>query len=296
MKDILQEIIANKRKEIAEQKIAVPLQTLVDMGAGQFERPVRSMRKALEESATGIIAEFKRKSPSKGWIFPDATVQTVVPAYEKAGASACSILTDNKFFGGSLNDLRDARKLANIPLLRKDFIIDEYQLYQARIMGADAVLLIAAALTEEECSSLAEAAHSLDLEVLLEIHSEDELSYLTPNIDMLGINNRNLGTFHTDVENSFRVVKALTPDLSPLPPHKRGGEKALTPSLVERGLGGEVSRQGGEVSLISESGISDTETIKSLRKEGFRGFLIGETFMKTGQPGESLSQFIKELS
>jgi indole-3-glycerol phosphate synthase len=196
-------------------------------------------------------------------------IEDIVPLYEKNGAAACSILTDNTFFGGSLTDLSAARRLVDIPLLRKDFIIDEYQVYQARIMGADAILLIAAALTEEECLSLAKTAHELNLEVLLEIHSEAELSYLNPYIDMLGVNNRNLGTFHTDVKNSFRLIgqmklAAKATGLSPL--------------------------------LISESGISGTEIVKELRKTGFRGFLMGETFMKTEQPGESLLNFIGGLS
>ena len=150
-KDILQDIIANKRIEVARQKQAVSLQTLLALGSDRMERDTRSMRAALESSPSGIIAEFKRKSPSKGWLHPGANIADVVPAYEAGGASACSILTDGDFFGGSLGDLQKARKLVDLPLLRKDFIIDTYQLFQARVIGADAVLLIAAALTEEEC-------------------------------------------------------------------------------------------------------------------------------------------------
>ena len=208
-KDILQDIIANKRIEVARQKQAVSLQTLLALGSDRMERDTRSMRAALESSPSGIISEFKRKSPSKGWLHPGANIADVVPAYEAGGASACSILTDGDFFGGSLGDLQKARKLVDLPLLRKDFIIDTYQLFQARVMGADAVLLIAAALTEEECRILAETAHSLQLEVLLEVHSEDELKYLNADIDMLGVNNRNLGTFHTDVNNSFKLVDKM---------------------------------------------------------------------------------------
>jgi indole-3-glycerol phosphate synthase len=268
MKDTLHEIISNKRIEVDEQKRAVDLRTLLTIGNDPLERKTLSMKTALAASASGIIAEFKRKSPSKGWLYPDAMIEDIVPLYEKNGAAACSILTDNTFFGGSLTDLSAARRLVDIPLLRKDFIIDEYQVYQARIMGADAILLIAAVLTEEECLSLAKTAHELNLEVLLEIHSETELSYLNPYIDMLGVNNRNLGTFHTDVKNSFRLIEqmklaAKVTGLSPL--------------------------------LISESGISDTEIVKELRKAGFRGFLMGETFMKTEQPGESLLNFIGGL-
>lgn len=269
MKDILQEIIANKRIEVERQKQAVKLQTLLNLGGDRLERATHSMRAALAASPSGIIAEFKRKSPSKGWLHPDAAISEIIPAYEKNGASACSILTDSCFFGGSLGDLCRARNLVNLPLLRKDFIIDEYQLYQARVMGADAVLLIAACLTEEQCALLAELAHTLSLEVLLEVHTEQELEYLNPNIDMLGVNNRNLGTFHTDVENSFRLAEKL---------QEVAQSKNVSPLLV------------------SESGISQTATVNKLREDGFRGFLIGETFMKTEKPGETLAGFIGDLS
>lgn len=269
MKDILQEIIANKRIEVERQKEAIPLQTLLAMGGDRLEQNTHSMRKSLAASSSGIIAEFKRKSPSKGWLHPEADVTAIVPEYAKAGASACSILTDGKFFGGSLSDLQKARKLVNIPLLRKDFIIDTYQIFQARVMGADAILLIAACLTPEECLTLAETAHSLQLEVLLEIHSEDELEYLNPHIDMLGVNNRNLGSFHTDIQNSFRLAEKMKE---------------------------EASRKGISPLLIAESGISRIEDVKKLQEAGFRGFLIGETFMKTQQPGNTLTEFIGGLS
>lgn len=263
VKDILQEIIANKRIEVARQKAAVNMHTLLALGSDRLDRPTRSMRAALEASPSGIIAEFKRRSPSKGWLHPGADVADIVPAYEHGGASACSILTDGDFFGGSLGDLQKARRLVNLPLLRKDFIIDSYQLFQARVMGADAVLLIAAALTTEECRILAETAHSLQLEVLLEVHTEEELGHLNADIDMLGVNNRNLGTFHTDIDNSFRLIDKIR-DYAPL--------------------------------LVSESGISRTDTIRQLREAGFRGFLIGETFMKTERPGETLAELIGGLA
>jgi indole-3-glycerol phosphate synthase len=259
-------ILANKRLEVERQKKAVGLQTLLAMGHERMERPTRSMRNALAKSPSGIIAEFKRKSPSKGWIFPGASAEEVIPAYEQAGASACSVLTDGDFFGGSLRDLQTARGKVSIPLLRKDFIIDEYQLFQARVMGADAILLIAAALTEESCASLAATAHALHLEVLLEIHSEAELSFLNPDIDMLGVNNRNLNTFQTEVENSFRMAEKLQSVQGKRPPL-----------------------------LVSESGISGAEVVNRLRQVGFQGFLIGETFMKTRTPGESLANFISGL-
>ena len=262
-KDILQDIIANKRVEVERQKAAVSLRTLLSLGGDRLERPTRSMREALASSPYGIIAEFKRKSPSKGWLHPHAEVADVVPAYEAGGASACSILTDGKFFGGSLGDLRKARDLADLPLLRKDFIIDTYQLFQAKVMGADAVLLIAAALTREECRVLTDTAHGLNLEVLLEVHSEKELDYVDESTDMLGVNNRHLGTFHTDVENSVRLTNQLR-GLDPL--------------------------------LVSESGIAHTDTVRQLREAGFQGFLIGETFMRTKNPGDTLAHFIGGLS
>ena len=260
MADILETIVANKRKEVERQKQAVSLQTLLAMGNDRLGRPTLLMRQALASSKTGIIAEFKRKSPSKGWLHPGARVQEVLPFYAEGGASACSILTDGDFFGGSLSDLQQARRLVNIPLLRKDFIIDPYQLYQARVMGADAVLLIAACLSKAECADLAATAHSLQLEVLLEVHNETELDHLNAHIDMLGVNNRHLGTFNTDVKHSFKLIDQLR------------GQAPL---------------------LVSESGISQTETVKQLRAAGFRGFLIGETFMKTAQPGETLRNFIE---
>lgn len=259
MKDILSEIIANKRFEVDLQKQAISIEQLQE-GITDIS-PAHSMKQALIASTSGIIAEFKRRSPSKGWIQQDARPEEVVPTYAAAGAAALSILTDEKFFGGSLKDIRTARPLVQIPILRKDFIIDEYQLYQAKIVGADAVLLIAAALEQDKCNELAEKAHSLGLEVLLEIHSTEEIAYINKGVDMIGINNRNLGTFFTDVENSFRLAGQL--------PH--------------------------DSVLVSESGISDPETVKRLRKAGFRGFLIGETFMRTPQPGESLQNFLETL-
>ncbi|MDD4514448.1 indole-3-glycerol phosphate synthase TrpC [Massilibacteroides sp.] len=268
MKDILQNIIENKRIELERQQQAVSLNTLLALGNERLERPTISMRARLEASESGIIAEFKRKSPSKGWLHPKAAVKDVLPAYEAGGACACSVLTDGDFFGGSLGDLQTARGLVELPLLRKDFIIDAYQLYQARVLGADAVLLIAAVLSPKECAALAELAHSLDLEVLLEIHTEEELEHLNEHVDMLGVNNRNLGSFHTDVENSFRLAEKM----------KTVGEtKGLNPLL------------------LSESGLKDVETILRLRKAGFRGFLIGETFMRDEYPGEILRNLINDI-
>lgn len=276
MKDILSEIIRHKREEIARQKQAVSLGQLREQAAPllQEERPRRSMKQSLAASPTGIIAEFKRRSPSKGWINEGAQPDIIPPAYETAGASALSILTDEAFFGGSLKDLHRARPLVGIPILRKDFVIDEYQLLQARIVGADAVLLIAACLTQEACSTLARQAHDLRLEVLLEIHTPEELAYVSREVDMVGVNNRNLGSFVTDVDNSFRIAGQLRQAVG-LPDCGNGGDDLPL--------------------LVSESGISSPDTIRRLRAVGFRGFLIGETFMKTADPGETLKQFIAQV-
>ncbi len=258
-KDILAEIVANKRFELDVQKRSISPEQLRE--AATEPRSFRSMRTSLAGSPSGIIAEFKRRSPSKGWIQKEAKPEEITVAYEQAGASALSILTDEVYFGGTLKDIRVARPLVNLPILRKEFIVDDYQLYQARVIGADAILLIAAALEKEQCRELADKAHELGLEVLLELHHEDELEYISPEIDMIGINNRNLGTFYTSVENSFRLAEQLPK----------------------------------EMLLVSESGISDPQTVRDLRKAGFRGFLIGENFMKTTDPGASLSGFIQRI-
>lgn len=258
--DILEKIIAAKRSEVARQKEAVSTEMLLD-AEQMLRRPV-SMSQALTASATGIIAEFKRCSPSKGRIHGDARIEDIVPVYEQSGASAISILTDEPFFGGSTADFCHARQLVSCPLLRKEFIIDEYQIIQSRAMGADAILLIAAALTQEQCRRFVQLAHELSLEVLLEIHSESELEYMACGADMIGVNNRNLGTFVTDVENSFRLIEKL-------------------PQNIVR---------------VSESGISSPKTVAQLRQAGYKGFLMGENFMKESHPGDALKQFIVQLN
>lgn len=261
MKDILQDIVETKIVTVEQDKRARPISEIVaSLSAMSF--PERSMKRALAESQSGIIAEFKRRSPSLGWINQSADVRQVAAAYQAGGASAISVLTDTPYFGGTLDDLRVARQTVDIPILRKDFIVDEYQLYQAREVGADAVLLIAAVLDRKECGRLAGVARSLGLETLLEIHAESELDYVSDRIDMVGVNNRNLGTFHTDVEVSFRLAERLAKD-----------------SL-----------------LVSESGISRVKTVAELRRKGFRGFLIGENFIKREHPGSALEDFINELS
>lgn len=282
--DILSEITDHKRIEVELQKQAVSPEQLREQVRDLMENspaPRRSMKRALASSPAGIIAEFKRRSPSKGWIYETAKADEIPAAYEAAGASAISILTDAKFFGGSLRDIRTARPLVDIPILRKDFIIDEYQLLQARIAGADAVLLIAACLTQEECADLTARAHTLGLEVLLEIHSPRELAYISKDVDMVGVNNRNLGTFVTDVENSFRIAGQLRQTIA----DARNVPDAQDSSDTPRNL----------PLLVSESGISHPETICRLRTAGFRGFLIGETFMKTPRPGDALKGFIQGI-
>lgn len=288
--DILSEITDHKRIEVELQKQAVSPEQLREQVCDLMENspaPRRSMKRALASSPAGIIAEFKRRSPSKGWIYKTAKADEIPAAYEAAGASAISILTDAKFFGGSLRDIRTARPLVDIPILRKDFIIDEYQLLQARIAGADAVLLIAACLTQEECADLTARAHALGLEVLLEIHSPRELAYISKDVDMVGVNNRNLGTFVTDVENSFRIAGQLRQTIADACniSDARNVPNAQGSSDTPRHL----------PLLVSESGISHPETICRLRTAGFRGFLIGETFMKTPQPGDALKGFIQGI-
>lgn len=261
MKDILQEIVATKRAEIDRRKRETDFQALYRQA--ETPRTTRhSLREALRSSSTGIISEFKRRSPSKGWINREADVQSVVRAYQQAGATALSVLTDTPYFGGTDDDLRAARQACSLPILRKDFTIDEFQLVESRVLGADAVLLIAAALTREQCRRFAEIAHQLELEVLLEIHDQSELDYYSEYVDVLGVNNRNLGSFHTDVANSFRLIEQMPQEATP----------------------------------ISESGISNPDTVKELRAIGFKGFLIGENFMKTEAPGDSLKSFINALN
>ncbi len=267
MKDILTEIVAHKRKEVAMYKLAVPTEGLKELVDTLSPSP-RSMKASLAASSTGIISEFKRKSPSKGWINQEARPSEVIPAYWGGGASALSILTDEHFFGGSLKDIKAVRPLIQLPILRKDFIIDEHQLFEARLAGADAVLLIAACLTIDKCDELASIAHAIGLEVLLEVHSEEELPYVSCKPDILGVNNRHLGSFVTDVQNSFRLAEAL---------------KQTVKNVADAPL------------LISESGISKPEIVHQLREVGYQGFLMGEAFMKERLPGMALKRFISAL-
>ena len=262
MGDILEEIVAFKRKEVEKFKKELSQVFLESRVEILKNSEMVSMKLALKNSTSGIIAEFKRKSPSKGWIARNASPERTAYSYQTNGATALSILTDSEYFGGSNVHIRLARQMkVYIPILYKNFIIDEYQLYQARVCGASAVLLIAACLSKEQCKNLIHTAHELELEVLLEMHSEEETEYAELEPDMCGINNRNLGTFDTDVNNSFNLIQRLPADAV----------------------------------KVSESGISDVDTIRQLKTVGYQGFLIGETFMKEPDPGLALSQFIAQL-
>jgi len=254
---ILDKITDNKRLELVELKKVLSLDELRERD--NYGRKTFSMKASLNASNTGIISEFKRKSPSKGDIHPGINPEDVVPLYEEYGASGVSCLADKDFFGGSPDDVARARKcLKKTPLLFKEFLIDPYQLHLAKASGADVILLIAACLEVNQCQELADEAHSLGLETLLEVHSEDELSHFSDYIDIVGVNNRNLKIFKTDIQNSITLSKNLPQN----------------------------------VTKISESGISDPKTIVELQKYGFKGFLMGENFMKEQNPGIALRDFI----
>ena len=257
---ILDRIIAYKRKEIESKKLAFPLDLLKQ--STYYSRSTASLTEALNESQTGIIAEHKRRSPSKSVINDTVDVDKVAVGYQNAGVCGMSVLTDTKFFGGSLSDLLLARSVVSFPLLRKEFIIDPYQIHEARAYGADAILLIAAILSEGQLKDFSKLAKSLQLDVLLEIHNEEELKRsLHSTVDMIGVNNRNLKTFEVSIETSKRLSQ-----------------------LIPK-----------EFTKVSESGISTIETIRDLKSYGFQGFLIGENFMKTDDPGDAANEFIKQI-
>ncbi|WP_136481838.1 indole-3-glycerol phosphate synthase TrpC [Cognatitamlana onchidii] len=258
--NILDKITLDKRKEVALKKSIIPVSQLEQ--SVLFERPTVSLANNLRNSKSGIIAEHKRRSPSKSVINNTLTVQDVSKGYESAGVCGMSVLTDGKYFGGSLDDLLTARASCNLPLLRKEFIIDSYQILEAKAYGADVILLIAAILSRDEIKQFSEFAKSLNLDVLLEVHNEEELhKAVMPSLDMLGVNNRNLKTFEVSLETS------------------KGLSNIIPNDFVK----------------VSESGISNIEAIKELQPYGYQGFLIGENFMKTDNPGESAGAFIKEL-
>lgn len=259
--NILDKIVVDKRKEVNLRKSLIPIKQLEQ--SVLFERETMSLAQNLRASNSGIIAEHKRRSPSKSVINQSLNVQDVARGYEDAGVCGMSVLTDAKYFGGALDDLLLARASCNLPLLRKEFIIDDYQIIEAKSYGADVILLIAAILTREEIKQFSELAKNLNLDVLLEVHNEEELhKSIMPSIDMLGVNNRNLKTF----EVSLKTSKLLSEQI---------------PS---------------EFVKVSESGISSVDAIKELQPYGYKGFLIGENFMKTDNPGQSAKSFINQLN
>jgi len=253
--NILDTIIERKKQEISEAKSKISVEQLKD--SEFFERKTFSLKETLK-SKSGIIAEFKRKSPSKGIINDKVSPLEVVSDYEKHGASAVSILTDNDFFGGSFNDILSVRNHINVPILRKDFMIDEYQFYEAKSIGADVILLIAACLSPNQVLEFTELAHSLNLEVLLEIHSEEELKHINPAIDFVGINNRNLKDFKVNLQHSVELKNQLPKDIF----------------------------------SIAESGIYNENDFLFLKEKGFDGFLMGEYFMR----GNKFSEFITNVA
>jgi indole-3-glycerol phosphate synthase len=256
--NILDQIIRQKHQEVAERKSLIPAKLLEQ--SIYFEGKAVSMCKYIRrQDKTGIISEFKRKSPSKGIINATAAVEPTTIGYMQAGASALSILTDSEFFGGKNEDLTLARKYNFCPILRKDFIIDEYQIIEAKSIGADCILLIAAVLNPAEISSLAAFAHALGMEVLLEVHDQNELDMsLNEHLDLIGVNNRNLKTFDVSIETSLSLIESI-PD---------------------------------QFVKISESGISEPETLVKLKKAGFDGFLIGENFMRSARPNQAANNFM----
>ncbi len=258
--NILDKIVKDKRKEVALKKTIIPTSQLE--ASVLFDRATFSLAAALRASTTGIIAEHKRRSPSKATINQNTNVGQVAMGYKNAGVCGMSVLTDIKYFGGSLEDLLLARACVAMPLLRKEFIIDPYQIIEAKAHGADVILLIAAILSKEEIKTFSELAKSLQLDVLLEVHNEAELhKSLMPSIDMLGVNNRNLKTFEVSLATS-KALSRLIPD---------------------------------DFVKVSESGISSVAAIQDLKTYGYQGFLIGENFMKTPNPGKSAEAFITKL-
>ena len=257
--NILDKIIQRKKEEIEQSKSNISLSELKDYDF--FIRESFSLKETIR-TKSGIITEFKRKSPSKGIINANSKPLDVVKDYEKNGASAISILTDSDFFGGAFEDILSVRNAVNIPILRKDFMIDEYQFYEAKAIGADVILLIASCLSPNQVSEFTDLAHQLNLEVLLEIHSEDELNHINNAVDFVGINNRNLKDFKVDLHHSVSLKNQL-------PKH---------------------------IFSIAESGIYTIKDYQFLKEKGFDGFLMGEYFMKTENPGQTFAEFINQSS
>jgi len=258
---ILDQIIASKKREVLLKKSILPIKQLEQ--SVLFERKTNSLVHHISNSSSGIIAEHKRRSPSKSVINQSHSVEDIVRSYENGGASGISVLTDGQYFGGSLDDLVLARATTHLPLLRKDFVVDEFQIIEAKAFGADLILLIAAVLTREEIKTLSELAQSLHMEVLLEIHNEKELhKSIMPTLDLIGVNNRNLKTFDVNLDYSKQLAEHIPNDFI----------------------------------KISESGIDDTAAVIELQQHGYKGFLMGEYFMKSENPEKSITEFIKKLA
>lgn len=257
MDSILNAIVDNKRREIEARAMLGIYDKALSHAQKSAYTPV-SMSRNIIDNEFGIIAEFKRRSPSRGDIHPGAVADVIVKGYTESGAAACSILTDTVYFGGALSDLALARKSTSLPLLRKEFIVDTCQIFEARQYGADAILLIASILSFNDIVKFTDTAHQLGMEVLLELHDMNELDRFNPEVDMVGINNRNLSTFVTDTDVSMQMASALPDDIV----------------------------------KVAESGLSSISEIHRLRDVGYRGFLIGETFMKHQHPGKALKDFI----
>ncbi|MBX9732664.1 MAG: indole-3-glycerol phosphate synthase TrpC [Chitinophagaceae bacterium] len=257
--NILDTIIAAKRKEVEEQKKQVSLQELSKQLANA-KNGYSLKENLINPNSSGIIAEFKRKSPSKGIINSNASVTEVTSAYCKQGAAGISVLTDEPFFGGTMKDLLAVTPLP-IPVLRKDFMIDPYQIVEAKVAGASVILLIAACLSPKEVKFLASQAHDIGLEVLLEIHNEEELEHISNEVDMVGVNNRNLKDFSVNLDHSIRLAEKI-------------------PAYIP---------------TVAESGIHSADTVVTLKRAGFKGFLMGEYFMKQASPAIAFANFMNEL-
>ena len=261
MESTLEKIIASKKVKI-EAKSQLGIYASAKKEASEYVHKPVSLKAALEGSDTGIIAEFKRRSPSqRDVIHPYASPAVIIPEYENGGAAACSVLTDTVYFGGSLSDLAVARHSCNIPLLRRDFILDPRQLYEARLWGADAVQLIAETVTKEEVKEIVSVAHEIGLEVVLDIHDESEIDKIVPEVDIIGVNNRKLDDYKIDLATSERLCSKLPADIL----------------------------------KIAESGLTTPEEVKHLREIGYRGFLIGTIFMERANPGVTLRHFINDV-
>ena len=257
---ILDKIVKDKTEEILKLSISNPISSLENEKL--FSRKCISLKESISRSASGIICEFKRRSPSNNNINNKSTISEVVKGYQKAGAAGLSILTNKKYFDGDIQDIIEVRSISEIPILRKEFIISEYQIIEAKSIGADAILLIASILTSEDVLNYSSLAKSLGLEVLVEVHTYEELKKVSGNyIDIIGVNNRNLDTLKIDLNHSIEIYKEI-PD---------------------------------EFLKISESGISKVESIHKLKKVGYQGFLIGENFMKSNNPMEAAHNFIKQV-